>query len=265
MVTAAQLLILQSSIASLIPSILSSINVKLDETNYLAWHFQTELLLEEHSLIGFVDGLIPCPAQFCHDSSGDSATKVQSDDYKVWKMHGKALMQLITATLSSVAISCKLEICCLLLVSFFYDDDIVILTLNGLPVEFNTIRSVIRGRETMISLKDLQSQLLVEEVLVDTIPSSPVLSALMAQTNGLPSKNQSFSGSGGNYVTSNSIAYKSLNQNGKGRNRFGNNFNLKYGTSKNFHSSPAPGILGTSPLRTHNYAFRLKFVKFVGK
>lgn len=39
----------------------------------------------------------------------------------------------------------------------FYDDGIVILTLNGLPLEYNTIRSVIRGHENVISLKSLPS------------------------------------------------------------------------------------------------------------
>ncbi|KAM1640052.1 hypothetical protein ACFXTN_009258 [Malus domestica] len=316
MVTAAQLQILQSPIAYLISSVSSSVNVKLDETNYLAWHFQMELLLERHIIIGFVDGSIPCPAQFCHDSSGDSATRVQSDDYKVWKMHDKALMQLITATLSLVAISCAIgstsskelwslfreqfsivtrtsifqlkselqtikkgsdsitvylekikEAWDLLFAAgvFFYDDDIVILTLNGLPAEFNTIRSMIKGCETVMSLKDLRSQLLAEEVLVEIIPSSPVLSALMVQTNGLSSKNQSFFGSGENYVSFNSNAYKSFNQNGKGINRFGNNFNPKYGTGKNFHSSLAPGILGTSPPRTQNYGFQAQICQICGK
>ncbi|KAM2076671.1 hypothetical protein ACFX1T_039381 [Malus domestica] len=167
-----------------------------------------ELLLEGHSIIGFVDGSIPCPDQFCQASSGDSTTRVKSDDYRVWKMHDKALMQLITATLSPTGISCAIgstsskelwtrlkeqfstitrtsifqlkselqtikkgndsiivylqkikEARDLLFAAgvFFDDDDIVILTLNGLPAEFNTIRSVIQGCETVISLKDLRS------------------------------------------------------------------------------------------------------------
>ncbi|XP_068312577.1 uncharacterized protein [Pyrus communis] len=215
----------------LISSVSSSVNVKLDESNYLGWHFQMELLLEGHSIIGFVDGSMPCPAQFCHESSGDSATKVQSNDYKKIKEARDLL--------SAAGV-------------FFDDDDIIIITLNGLPAEFNIIRSMIRGHETVISLKDLRSQLLAEETLVETIPPSLVLSALMAQTNGLPSKNQSFSNSGGNCASSNSNAYKSFNQNGKGKNQFGNNFNPKYYNGKNFHSSPAPGILGTSPPRTQN-------------
>ncbi|CAN6708179.1 unnamed protein product [Malus baccata var. baccata] len=210
MVTAAQLQILQSPIISLISSVSNSVHMKLDDTNYLAWHFQMQLLLEGHSIIGFVDGLTPCPAQFASESSvdstilcGDSSTQVVTDEYKIWKMHDKALMQLITATLSPAAISCAIgstsskdlwfrlkdqfstvtkasifqlkselqtikkgndsitlylqkikEARDLLTaaVVIFEDDDVVILTLNGLPAEYNTIRSVIRGRETVISL-----------------------------------------------------------------------------------------------------------------
>lgn len=62
----------------------------------------------------------------------------------------------------------------------FEDDDIVILTLNGLPAEYNTIRSVIRVRETVISLKDLHSQLLAEETLIENVYASPMLSAIVS-------------------------------------------------------------------------------------
>lgn len=56
----------------------------------------------------FVDGTNPCPPQFSTDSevtSSGSGARVESDLYKVWKMHDRALMQLITATLSPMAIS----------------------------------------------------------------------------------------------------------------------------------------------------------------
>lgn len=266
---------------------------------------------------------MPCPAQFSQDSSnnsailpGDSPTRVPSDDYKIWKMHDKALMQLIIATLSPAAVSCvigstnskelwnrlKEQISTITRTSifqlkselqttkkgndsvtlyfqktkeardllfaasvFFDDDDIVILTLNGLPGEFNTIRSVIRGRETVISLKDLRSQLLAKETLLENGSNSPVLSALMAQSNGLPSKNQSFPISGGNHASPNSNAYKSFNNNNKGRNWFTSNFNPMYGNHKNFHSSPAPGILGTSPPRSNNYGFQSQPCQICGK
>nr|XP_028949246.1 uncharacterized protein LOC114821346 [Malus domestica] len=263
MVITAQLQILQSPITSLISSVSSSVNVKLDETNYLAWHFQMQLMLKGHSIIGFVDGLMSCPAQFSQDSSdgsailsGDSFTRVPTDDYKIWKMHDKALMQLITATLSPAAVSCKIKEARDLLSAvgvFFDDDDIVILTLNGLPAEFNTIRSMIKGRETVISLKDLRSQLLAEENLLEKGSNSPVLSAFMAQSNSFPSKNQSFSSFGTTHGSSNSTGYKAFNYNNKGRNRFNSNFTSKFGNNKIFQPNHAPGILGTSPPRAQNY------------
>ena len=40
MVTAAQLQIVQSPITNLILNVSVSVMIKLDETNYLAWHYQ---------------------------------------------------------------------------------------------------------------------------------------------------------------------------------------------------------------------------------
>ncbi|KAM1803515.1 hypothetical protein ACFX12_029489 [Malus domestica] len=115
MVTVNQLQILQSPITGLISSVSSSVSVKLDDSNYLQWHFQMQLMLEGYGIMNFVDGSNPCPPPFSSTSSSDSAisitesnSRIESDDYKVWKMHDRALMQLITATLSSVAISCAI-------------------------------------------------------------------------------------------------------------------------------------------------------------
>ncbi|KAM2985709.1 hypothetical protein FF2_006077 [Malus domestica] len=70
MVTASQLQLLQSPITALVSSISTSVNVKLDDSNYLTWHFQMQLLLESNGILGFVDGTHPCPR---HSSqSGDS-------------------------------------------------------------------------------------------------------------------------------------------------------------------------------------------------
>ena len=61
MVTAAQLQILQSPIVNLVSTIHASVNVKLDESNYLNWNFQIQLLLESNGIFGFVDGSQSCP------------------------------------------------------------------------------------------------------------------------------------------------------------------------------------------------------------
>ena len=110
MVTASQLQLLQSPITALITSIPTSVNVKLDESNYLNWNFQMQLLLESNGIMGYVDGLLPCPPQ--HDSNSDesgiASSSSPTDEYIVWKMHDRAIMQLITATLSPIAMSCAI-------------------------------------------------------------------------------------------------------------------------------------------------------------
>ncbi|TQD85193.1 hypothetical protein C1H46_029281 [Malus baccata] len=66
----------------------------------------------------------------------------------------------------------------------FEDDDIVILALKGLPSEYNTFRTVIRGRENVISLKDFQAQLLAEEATIENnqFPGS-FTTVMLAQGN----------------------------------------------------------------------------------
>ena len=112
MVTAAQLQILQSPITALISTISTSVNVKLDDTNYLNWHFQMCLVLESNGIFGFVDGTHPCPLQSavteCGTHSSLSSSSIASDDVLIWKLHDRALMQLITATLSPIAMSCAI-------------------------------------------------------------------------------------------------------------------------------------------------------------
>ncbi|XP_068307544.1 uncharacterized protein [Pyrus communis] len=63
----------------------------------------------------FVDGTNMCPSQFPSTYYGDStvttgvsSSRIETDEYKVWKMHDMALMHLITATLSPSAISCAI-------------------------------------------------------------------------------------------------------------------------------------------------------------
>lgn len=51
----------------------------------------------------------------------------------------------------------------------------------------------IRGHDTVILLKDLRSQLLVEEVMIENMNAAPMLIALVAQQSDFNSKNSSFS------------------------------------------------------------------------
>ena len=67
-------------------------------------------LLLESGIIGYVDGLLPCPPQHCSISVeyGITSSSSQSDEYIVWKMHDRAIMQLITTTLSLIVMSCAI-------------------------------------------------------------------------------------------------------------------------------------------------------------
>ncbi|TQD96588.1 hypothetical protein C1H46_017749 [Malus baccata] len=199
-------------------------------------------MLEGHGIMGFVDGSMPCPSRFLAAvSSGSevnfctSSTQVKSEDFKIWKMHDRALMQLITVTLSPPAVSCvigstsaqdiwnrlKEQFSTVTRTSIFqlkyelqnikkgndsislylqrikkardylsaavvkFDDDIVILTLNGSPSEFNIICSIIRGRDNVISLKDLRSQLLAEEAMLANVSATHFISAMVARDTNM--------------------------------------------------------------------------------
>ncbi|KAM1083107.1 hypothetical protein ACFX19_021958 [Malus domestica] len=115
MITANQLQILQSPITNLIASVSTSIIVNLDDSNYLQWQFQLQLMLEGYGIMGFVDGTNVCPPQFSSSgsptsdlTSTSSTPQTETNEYKIWKMHDRALMQFLTATLSSSAISCAI-------------------------------------------------------------------------------------------------------------------------------------------------------------
>ncbi|CAL2232279.1 unnamed protein product [Prunus armeniaca] len=102
MVIASQLALTQSPISSLISSVGNTVSVKLDDTNYVTWNFQMELLLRGNGILGFVDGSFKCRPQFLVTEDGS----VLSDEFTIWTIHDTALMTLITATLLPSAISC---------------------------------------------------------------------------------------------------------------------------------------------------------------
>lgn len=59
------------------------------------------------------------------------------------------------------------------------NEDIVIVALRGLPTEYNTIKGVIRGRENLVSLKELRSQLKAEETnLEEATKQIPLMAAM---------------------------------------------------------------------------------------
>ncbi|KAM2049345.1 hypothetical protein ACFX1T_007770 [Malus domestica] len=109
MVTVAQLTLTQSPISSLIPSVGNTVIVNLDDSNYVTWNFQMELLLDGNGILGFVNGYISYPNKYVDSESENETVKnppVINDAYTVWRIHDKALMTLIIATLSTAALSC---------------------------------------------------------------------------------------------------------------------------------------------------------------
>ncbi|CAN6725292.1 unnamed protein product [Malus baccata var. baccata] len=224
MVTTTQLQILQSPITSLISSVSTFVTMKLDDTNYLTWHFQMQLLLEGHGIMGFVDGSTPCPPRvLVHQESYDYLMKFELqiikkgiDSITVYLQRIKEVRDYLSAARV-----------------YFEDDDIVILTLNGLSFEYNTIPSVIRGHESVISLKDLQSQLLAEEAMIETFNTAPMLNALSQSQSGRP------------YPSYNTNpGYKSFTNKHKGI----SNSNTKFNNSKPFFNigNYGSGILGSA-------------------
>lgn len=65
--------------------------------------------------MGFVDGSNHWPPQHTSLSSesstnsSESSTSMERDEFVSWKMHDRAIMQLITATLSPIAMSCAIS------------------------------------------------------------------------------------------------------------------------------------------------------------
>ncbi|KAB2606780.1 S2-RNase [Pyrus ussuriensis x Pyrus communis] len=235
MVSASQLQIVQSPITSLISTVSTSVTVKFDETNYLVWHFQMELLLEGYGIMGFVDGSTHCPARFTHcpDEIGSSQ---DSDDYKIWKMHDRALMQLITATLSSPAISCAIG-------STSAQD-----LWTRLKEQFSTVTRT--------------TQLLAEETMIESTSAPSFLTAMAADTGGSPT---SFKGNFGhqspsythtgasssysnNYGGSQYKPFYNKNKN-KGKFQYGQG-GPKFGNNRSFYLNHVRRILGNSPTQS---------------
>ncbi|KAM1500115.1 hypothetical protein ACFX10_022715 [Malus domestica] len=222
--------------------------LKIDDSNYVTWNFQMELLLDGNGILGFVYGSIPCPNKYVDSKSEDEAVENPqgiNDVYTMWRIHDNALMTLTIATLSPAALSCVIG--CQSLFEMWInlkerfsnmtrtsivqmkidlqnikkgpesidvylqlikdcrdqlaavgvmisDEDIVIVALRGLPSEYNTIKFVIRGRENLVSLKELWSQLKAEKsTLEEVVKQAPVMTAMFANSpsSGFESGNSS--------------------------------------------------------------------------
>ncbi|PRQ50702.1 putative RNA-directed DNA polymerase [Rosa chinensis] len=89
---------------SLLANLSGIISVKLDDSNYPTWHFQMYSLLRGHGLLKFVDGTHPCPSQYSMSDDGHLSQN-SPKEYEDWVAQDCNLISLITATLSSEALS----------------------------------------------------------------------------------------------------------------------------------------------------------------
>ncbi|KAB2613607.1 S2-RNase [Pyrus ussuriensis x Pyrus communis] len=208
MVTASQLHTVQSPITSFISTVSTSVTVKLDETNYLVWNFQMQRLLEGHGIVGFVYGSAPCPVQFIRVTSNGSK-----------KMHDRALMQLITATLSPPAISC-----------------------------------VIGSTNLNSLLKKQCLRMPLQPPFLTAMAANN--SGSQTQFNGKSRQQSSYnnqiarSNYEGSYGTQYGSSYKPFYNKNKGKGKL--QYGSKFGNNKPFYPNPARGILGTSPIQANS-------------
>lgn len=82
----------------------------------------------------------------------------------------KLLSLIVEARSSLILWRSKESVCELFAVGFkLSDDDIIIAALNGLPPEFDMIKTVLIARETPITLKEFRAQLLYVEKNIESI------------------------------------------------------------------------------------------------
>lgn len=82
------------------------------------------------------------------------------------------------------------------------EEDIIIVILNGLPDEFSIVRTLVEGRETPISLRDLRAQLLAAERRIEgSFSYHSTLSAMIARGDHSHTTNRGSNGQGWNTPT----------------------------------------------------------------
>ncbi|CAL2270719.1 unnamed protein product [Prunus armeniaca] len=178
--------------------LLGLITIRLNDDNFMKWRYQIESVLEGHELFGHFDGSVVPPPKFAFVDE-EATTSEVTVAYKNWLKLDKALLSLLIATLSNDAIeyvigskTAQLQTAqkgadsiekfmlrlkhvrdqlALAGVSIS-DDDLMISVLNGLPFDYDMIRTVLVAHATPISLKDFCSQFLAAEQATESRPSS---------------------------------------------------------------------------------------------
>ncbi|XP_010469740.1 PREDICTED: uncharacterized protein LOC104749744 [Camelina sativa] len=80
--------------------LMSSITLKLNDTNYILWKTQFKPLLSSQTLIGFVNGAINAPAQTRLVVNGEVSNEVPNPQYESWFCTYQLLRSWLFGTLS---------------------------------------------------------------------------------------------------------------------------------------------------------------------
>lgn len=90
---------------SLLSNFCNLITVRLDDSNYVTWKFLLETLLRGCGLMKYIEGSFPCPPRHMVREE-DGVTSDMTEEYMNWVQTDSAVMSLLSATLSSAALSC---------------------------------------------------------------------------------------------------------------------------------------------------------------
>jgi hypothetical protein len=84
-------------VAFIPPNTTQNALLELESGNYTSWLTQINPILLTHDLIGFVDGIEPCPPKTIIDESGKV---ISNPEYSIWNKKDQYLLSVITASLS---------------------------------------------------------------------------------------------------------------------------------------------------------------------
>jgi hypothetical protein len=73
-----------SSSSTPAPSVLSSVTVKLSNSNFMLWQAQMLTHLRGHSLLGYIDGSIEAPAETIFNTTDAGRSEVVNPEYATW-------------------------------------------------------------------------------------------------------------------------------------------------------------------------------------
>ncbi|GMP63931.1 hypothetical protein CsSME_00025419 [Camellia sinensis var. sinensis] len=230
---------LPPNLTLLISNLNSFVTVKLDSTNYIVWKTHLQNILRATNLLCYVDGTCACPSATITDSEGKN---VINPEFLSWTQIDAHLLSCITATLTPTVFTStyldkrftslsrshihqlknklssimkksesmedylaqikSLADQLALAASPIEDEDLVLITLNGLPSEYNALKVAIRARSEAITMEDLSSLLCSEALHIEADHKSSSSDLTVAYTaTRHETSNQSFSyqaGSRGN-------------------------------------------------------------------